>query len=46
MDEPLSAQICEVHKDGNEADITPSGALLGEGDTQFFDTMAELRRCG
>ena len=47
MVEPLIAHICEVHvKDGCAADIEPSGALLGQGDSGFFDTMAELRRCG
>lgn len=47
MVEPLIAHICEVHvKDGYAADIEPSGALLGEGDSRFFDTIAELRRCG
>jgi len=47
MVEPLMPYICDVHvKDGYEADIEPSGALLGEGDSSFFDTMAELRRCG
>jgi sugar phosphate isomerase/epimerase len=47
MVEPLIPHICEVHvKDGYEADIEPSGALLGEGDSGFFDTIAELRRCG
>ncbi len=47
MVEPLIAHICEVHvKDGYEADIEPSGALLGKGDSGFFDTIAELRRCG
>jgi sugar phosphate isomerase/epimerase len=47
MVEPLLPHICEVHvKDGYEADIDPSGALLGEGDSRFFDTIAELRRCG
>lgn len=47
MVEPLISHICEVHvKDGYEADIEPSGALLGEGDSRFFDTIAELRRCG
>ncbi len=47
MVEPLMPHICEVHvKDGYEADIEPSGALLGEGDSRFFDTIAELRRCG
>jgi sugar phosphate isomerase/epimerase len=47
MVEPLISHICEVHvKDGHESDIEPSGALLGEGDSEFFDTMAELRKCG
>jgi sugar phosphate isomerase/epimerase len=47
MVEPLISHICQVHvKDGYEADIEPSGALLGEGDSGFFDTIAELRRCG
>lgn len=47
MVEPLITHICEVHvKDGYEADIEPSGALLGKGDSGFFDTIAELRRCG
>jgi sugar phosphate isomerase/epimerase len=47
MVEPLISHICEVHvKDGYEADIEPSGALLGQGDSRFFDTIAELRRCG
>jgi sugar phosphate isomerase/epimerase len=47
MVEPLISHICEVHvKDGYEADIEPSGALLGKGDSGFFDTIAELRRCG
>jgi sugar phosphate isomerase/epimerase len=47
MIEPLISHICEVHvKDGYEADIEPSGALLGQGDSGFFDTIAELRRCG
>ena len=47
MVEPLISHICEIHvKDGYEADIEPSGALLGEGDSGFFDTIAELRRCG
>lgn len=47
MVEPLISHICEVHvKDGYDADIQPSGALLGEGDSGFFDTIAELRRCG
>jgi sugar phosphate isomerase/epimerase len=47
MVEPLIPHICEVHvKDGYEADIEPSGALLGKGDSGFFDTIAELRRCG
>ncbi len=46
MIEPLISHICAVHvKDGYEADVRPSGALLGEGDSGFFDTMAELRRC-
>lgn len=46
MVEPLISHICEVHvKDGYEADIEPSGALLGQGDSGFFDTVAELRRC-
>jgi sugar phosphate isomerase/epimerase len=47
MVEPLMPYICDVHvKDGYEADIEPSGALIGEGDSEFFDTIAELRRCG
>jgi 2-epi-5-epi-valiolone 7-phosphate 2-epimerase len=47
MVEPLMPHICTVHvKDGYAADIEPSGALLGEGDSRFFDTIAELRRCG
>lgn len=47
MVEPLISHICAVHvKDGYEADVDPSGALLGEGDSRFFDTIAELRRCG
>jgi sugar phosphate isomerase/epimerase len=47
MVESLISHICQVHvKDGYEADIEPSGALLGQGDTGFFDTIAELRRCG
>lgn len=47
MVEPLLPYICEVHvKDGYEADIEPSCALLGEGDSGFFATIAELRRCG
>jgi len=47
MIEPLIPHICQVHvKDGYEADVDPSGALLGEGDSGFFDTIAELRRCG
>jgi sugar phosphate isomerase/epimerase len=47
MIEPLISHICEVHvKDGHESDIEPSGALLGEGDSRFFDTIAELRKCG
>jgi sugar phosphate isomerase/epimerase len=47
MVEPLISHICEVHvKDGYEADLEPSGALLGKGDSGFFDTIAELRRCG
>jgi sugar phosphate isomerase/epimerase len=47
MIEPLIPHIYEVHvKDGYESDIEPSGALLGRGDSGFFDTMAELRRCG
>jgi hypothetical protein len=33
-------------KDGYESDIEPSGALLGKGDSGFFDTMAEPCRCG
>lgn len=47
MVEPLISHICEVHvKDGYASDIEPSGALLGKGDSGFFDTIAELRRCG
>jgi len=47
MVEPLISHICEVHvKDGYEADIEPSGALLGQGASGFFDTIAALRRCG
>jgi sugar phosphate isomerase/epimerase len=47
MVEPLTSHICEVHvKDGYESDIEPSGALLGKGDSGFFDTIAELRKCG
>jgi sugar phosphate isomerase/epimerase len=47
MVEPLISHICEVHvKDGHESDIEPSGALLGEGDSEFFNTIAELRKCG
>ena len=47
MVEPLISHICEVHvKDGYESDIEPSGALLGKGDSGFFDTIAELRKCG
>ena len=46
MVEPLISHICEVHvKDGYASDIEPSGALLGEGDSGFFDTIAELRKC-
>jgi sugar phosphate isomerase/epimerase len=46
MVEPLISHICEVHvKDGYAADIEPSGALLGQGDSRFFDTIAELRKC-
>ena len=47
MVEPLISHICEVHvKDGYASDIEPSGALLGEGDSGFLDTIAELRKCG
>lgn len=47
MVEPLIPHICEVHvKDGYQSDMEPSGALLGEGDSGFFDTIAELRKCG
>lgn len=47
MVEPLISHICEVHvKDGHESDIEPSGALLGKGDSGFFDTIASLRKCG
>jgi sugar phosphate isomerase/epimerase len=47
MVEPLLPHICEVHvKDGLEADIEPSGALLGEGTSGFYDTIAQLRKCG
>jgi sugar phosphate isomerase/epimerase len=47
MVEPLISHICEVHvKDGRESDIEPSGALLGKGDSGFFDTMDELRKWG
>jgi sugar phosphate isomerase/epimerase len=44
---PLLPHICEVHvKDGYRADMEPSGALLGQGDSGFFDTIAELRKGG
>jgi 2-epi-5-epi-valiolone 7-phosphate 2-epimerase len=33
-------------KDGYQADIEPSGALMGEGDSGFLDTIAELRKGG
>jgi sugar phosphate isomerase/epimerase len=47
MVEPMIAHICEVHvKDGYASDIEPSGALLGEGDSGFFDTIAKLREWG
>ena len=44
MVEPLIPYICQVHvKDGYEFDVEPSGALLGEGATGFYKTIAKLR---
>ncbi|GIN91706.1 hypothetical protein J6TS1_42360 [Siminovitchia terrae] len=39
----LSPYICEIHvKDGKNNDL--SGALLGEGDSGFFETMGILKK--
>jgi sugar phosphate isomerase/epimerase len=47
MVKPLAPHICEVHvKDGYEADVEPSGALLGQGDSEFYRTIDELKACG
>jgi sugar phosphate isomerase/epimerase len=45
MVKPLIPYICQVHvKDGFEFDVEPSGALLGEGATDFYKTIDELRK--
>jgi sugar phosphate isomerase/epimerase len=46
MVKPLAPYICEVHvKDGYDADVEPSGALLGQGTTGFYQTIDELKKC-
>lgn len=46
MVKPLAPHICEVHvKDGYDADVEPSGALLGQGTTGFYQTIDALKRC-
>jgi sugar phosphate isomerase/epimerase len=41
----LMPYICEVHvKDGRRDDLSPAGALLGEGDSDFFATIEALKK--